>query len=357
MTGICPSALIIGDGIAGLLAACVLRRARWNVRIIRRSHPERPHHRHAHMVCKTTIDRIEGLCGARLPGWAMGDAIALSGCGAHADMTRPLFDPVAFADGLAQSANRLGVDLLEGVHVSPSQDGNWRWTDNRGRADKADLLIDAGGAGTSVGRISEVQLDMEELDVIDRCWTWHGVSTGIPRGWTIAARGIAAVDALFVRQVDGAFHMTVRPASALPPEPQRLLDAVMMAAGGQWAIRMGAIRLEAEAARFQAPFARRTKIANRAALPPMIRIGDALLQTAPRFGRGIAQIARHADLLASGLSCEMRLPDIGIAIEEDAARGWTAMLFAATAQQGDGQNDEVFEPVAAAIGAGREIAS
>lgn len=355
MTDARPSALIVGDGIAGLLAACVLRRAGWNVGIARRRHAERPHHHHAHAVSKETIDRIEGLCGARLPGWAMGDAIALSDCGGRSDRPRPLFDPISFCEGLDRLAHRLGANFHGGVDISLSDDDGWRWRAGDGREGRADLLIDAGGAGSSASRTAAIRLDMDELDAVDRCWTWRGAAIGEARGWAIAARGIGGADALLARQADGSFRMTVRPASALPPEPQRLLDAIMMAAGGEWAVRMGAIRLEAAAARFQAPYARRTRLTNRAALPPMIRIGDALLQTAPRFGQGMAQIARHAALLASGLARGTPLPDIGTEIENDAAQGWTTMLFAAAAQREDEQDDEIFEPVAAVAGAGRGI--
>ena len=346
------SALILGDGIAGLLAASVLRRAGWDARVAGRGKGTLPHHRHAHAVSETIVGTIEALCGDHLPGWEMADAIAITDSGWRDETRRPLLDPAGFAAALRWQATRLGARF--GGEPAIVADGDvWRWDDGAGHGGPADLLIDASGAGAAVGRIAGVDLAMEELDTVDRCWTWHGTSAGPGCAWTIAARAILASDALLVRRNDGGFRMTVRSASAAPPDPRLLLDAILVAVGGAWQSKMGAIRLDPVAIRHQAPFARRTLVGNRESLPPTIRLGDALIQTAPRFGQGIAQIARHAELLASGLSESRGLWEIATAIKEEAAQRWTAMVIAAAAYDREWHDDErTVERVAVAAGAG-----
>lgn len=327
-----PRALVTGDGIAGLGAAIVLVRAGWQVDCARPAAERASHRRHAHLTSSAVMAGLERLTGGRLDGWASGTALVWDDGGRRDDAARPVLCAEALRMALAVRAAAAGVVWRDDVRLAPPAGRRaWRWRAG-GQEHAADLLIDASGSGHLLGRLPGVGVTIDELAGTDRCWSWSGSNDGPDLPWLLASRGVQG-SAMLLRAPDGMVRLTLRDGGGQgrrsAPDPSAALDRLVLGAGASWLARLGTIALDACPLRHDSPLARRTVIAGTAALPPLVRIGDALLQTAPRLGQGIAQIAEQLAALAAGLADGTPPGQLHGAIEPLAQRRWAGLAMSA----------------------------
>ena len=323
-------ALVVGDGIAGLGAAIVLARAGWQVACAGpRAGKPASHRQHAHLTSAAVIAQLERVAGGPLEGWATGAALVWDESGRRDDAHRPIIAAEALRLSLAARAAALGVTSLQGLAIAPPADAaGWDWRADQGAAGRADLLVDATGTGLWLARMAGIAVTIEELAGTDRCWSWTGTGDGPPQPWLLAARGSAGSAAL-LRGPDGTVRLTLRQPGRATPDPLAALDRLLIGAGAGWAGRIGTIALGPRALRHDSPLARRTLVSAAAPLPPLVRLGDGLLQTAPRLGQGIAQIAEQLGALAETAAAGMAPADWQAALGALAERRWAGLMMSA----------------------------
>lgn len=322
-------ALIMGDGIAGLGAAIVFARAGWRVVVAgARAGKSASHRQHAHLTSMDVIAQLERVTGGPLGGWATGAALVWDESGRRDDADRPILAAQALRQSLAERAGTLGVALLRGVTVAPPTGANcWHWRVGDD-ALNADLLIDATGSGHWLGRMAGFAVTIEELDGTDRCWSWTGINDGPPQPWLLAARG-AAGSATLLRGPDGAVRLTLRQPGSDTPDPRIALDRLLIGAGAPWVERIGTVALDPRPLRHDSPLARRTLVQAPTPLPPLVRLGDGLIQTAPRLGQGIAQIAEQLEALAAAIAAGRPLSEWQCGLDRLAQQRWAGLMLGA----------------------------
>jgi hypothetical protein len=317
-----PRALVIGDGPAGLLAAITLRRAGWSVQIAAGRPGARPHHRHVHQIAPSVLTAIERLAGSKLTGWRVADHLWIDSASPARALSAPMVDPAALVAALGWRAANVGV-----TETTPR-------TNLAAEAWRFDLLVDASGSGVLASRTPTLDVAIDESDVIDECWSWRGRAESSGAPWSIAVRD-EALALLLTRDESGTCILTARAMDAPAPllDPARLLDRMMVAVGHRWALRMGDLHLVPGPLRHRAPFARRIRVTRRADGPPLLRIGDGLIQTAPRFGQGFAQIVEQIDAMAPAIAGTRSLQEGIESVEASADRRWlTTMMGTAISQ-------------------------
>lgn len=322
-------ALIVGDGIAGLGAAIVLARAGWRVEVATaRAGKSASHRQHAHLTSAAVIAQLERVCGGPLGGWTNGAALVWDESGRRDDAARPILGAEALRESLGARAAALEVAWHRGLVLDPPASGAaWQWCAGD-RTDRADLLVDATGSGHFLGRMAGIAVTLEELAGTDRCWSWTGTNDGPPQPWLIAARG-AMQSAVLLRGPDGRLRLTLRQSGNTAPDPRTALDRLLVGAGADWAARIGSVALDPRPLRHDSPLARRTVVQAHAPLPPLVRVGEGLIQTAPRLGQGIAQIAEQLGALADALAAGLPLSAWQGGLDRLADQRWAGLMFGA----------------------------
>lgn len=322
-------ALIVGEGIAGLGAAIVLARAGWQVAAAAPRYGKPASHRqHAHLSSPAVMAQLEASLGTRPGGWAMGRAAVWDAAGRRDESERPILCAEALRRSLAARAARSGVRWHANLAVTPSTDAaGWHWRAGA-LSGTADVLVDATGSGHWLGRMAGIAVTIEELAGRDRCWSWSGLNDGPHQPWLIAARGTAR-SAVLLRAADGTLRLTLRQPGTNTPDPVAALDGLLIGAGACWGGRIGTIALEARALRHDSPLARRTQVSASTPLPPLIRLGDGLIQTAPRLGQGIAQIAEQLDALADALAAGLPPTEWHCRLDRLAQQRWAGLMLGA----------------------------
>lgn len=326
-----PRALVIGDGVAGLGAAIVLARAGWRVDCARPRAQRASHRRHAHLTSAEAIAQLQHVTGGPLEGWALGKAAVWDDNGQRDDTARPILSAETLRDSLARRASTAGVLWRDDVRLAaPSgQTDRWHWSIG-GRASSADLLVDATGSGHMLGRVPRIEITIEELSGTDRCWSWTGANDGRQEPWLLAAKS-ARASVVLLRGPDEIVRLTLRdlacPQNSPAPDPLVVLDRLMLGAGAEWLGQIGTIALDPQPLRYDSPIARRSRIAEQGALPPVVQIGDALIQTAPRLGQGIAQIAQQLAALAAAVAGGTPPARLHSALDPLAERRWAGLAI------------------------------
>ena len=323
------TALVMGDGLAGLGAAIVLARAGWRVALGRNATDRRGHRRHAHLAAREVLQGLEKLTGGALDGWQMGAAAAWDAAtGQRDDGARAIVAAEALRTALVRRAGGIGVSFLDDTRLAPPLgEQGWAWQ-AQGDAGTADLLVDASGSGHLLGRLPGIAVAIDELEGLDRCWSWTGTNDGPATPWLLCAR-TDEDSAVLMRGPDGVIRLTLRGACEAEPAPLAALDALLLGAGAAWAARIGNIALDPKPLRYDSPLARRSTISEAELLPPMVRIGDALIQTAPRLGQGIAQITEQLAALKAGLSSAAPPRRLQDALDALANRRWAGLMMLA----------------------------
>jgi 2-polyprenyl-6-methoxyphenol hydroxylase-like FAD-dependent oxidoreductase len=322
-------ALVMGDGIAGLGAAIVLARAGWQVTLAGPRRGKLASHRsHAHLTSAAVLCQLERTLGGALEGWARGAALVWDESGPRDAADRPILAAEALRESLAVRAAEAGVGFhTHGTVTALPNGASWLWSSGD-RGKDADLVVDATGSGHWLGRMAGVAVCVDELAGTDRCWSWTGLNDGPAKPWLLAARG-RAQSALLLRGPDGRIRLTLRQPGPAAPDPLAALDRLLVNAGAQWAERIGTIALDPRQLRHDSPLARRTLLSLDTPLPPLVRLGDGLIQTAPRLGQGIAQIAEQLEALANALAARMPIPQWQAQLDVLADRRWAGLMLGA----------------------------
>jgi hypothetical protein len=322
-------ALVMGDGIAGLGAAIVLARAGWQVAVAsaRRGKPA-SHRTHAHLTSAAVLCQLERALGGAFEGWARGAAMVWDENGRRDAADRPILAAEALRQSLAARAAAAGVGFhADGTVTARPNGASWLW--GSGDRDRdADLVVDATGSGHWLGRMEEITVSIDELAGTDRCWSWVGLNDGPAEPWLLAMRG-RAQPALLLRGPDGQIRLTLRQPGPAAPEPLAVLDQLLLGAGAAWAARIGTITLDPRPLRHDSPLARRTLVSACTPIPALVRLGDGLIQTAPRLGQGIAQIAEQLDGLAGALAAHMPISQWQTQLDALADRRWAGLMLGA----------------------------
>lgn len=317
------AALIMGDGPAGLLAAIALRRAGWAVQIAPGRRAARAHHGHVHQIAPATIVAIDTIVGQRVAGWSHANQLCIDGDAPPRIVEAPLVDPIALVQALRRRAVEAGAIFVGPCIAIPIEQKMFG------------LLIDASGSSALASRTSGLHVKIDESEATDICWTWRGMAGSGAVPWMIAARDVGGADGLWMmRTADGRCTMTVRfpDGGSAAGAPFHLLDSLMLAAGHDWARRMDGVRLAPDPVRHCAPYARRVEVTASPDAIPLVRIGDGLIQTAPRFGQGFAQIVEQIGLLQSVIATCAPPSDAIAAIETSADRRWLAAMVGIASQ-------------------------
>jgi hypothetical protein len=289
------------------------------------------HRSHAHLTSAAVLCQLEGALGGALHGgWATGPAVVWDESGRCDATDRPIVAAEALRQCLAARAAAAGVGFHTGCTVTPRRDGrSWHWCSSDGAgAGNADLVVDATGSGHWLGRMAGVAVSIDELAGTDRCWSWTGLNDGPARPWLLAARG-RTQSALLLRGPDGQIRLTLRQPGVAAPDPLASLDRLLVGAGAEWAARIGTIALDPRLLRHDSPLARRTLVSADTPIPALVRIGDGLIQTAPRLGQGIAQIAEQLDAMAGALAARMPVSQWQTQLDALADRRWAGLMLGA----------------------------
>jgi hypothetical protein len=135
--------------------------------------------------------------------------------------------------------------------------------------------------------------------------------------------------AVLLHGSDGAIRLTVRATDSKAPDAPTVIESLLLGANAPWIARLGRFALEPRPLRHDSPLARRTGILNTDALPPLVRLGDALIQTAPRLGQGIAQITEHLTAIDTALRGGRPMHRLQAGLDVLADRRWNGMAMLA----------------------------
>lgn len=320
-----PRALVIGDGIAGLGAAIVLARAGWRVDCARLSQRRDFARAQAQFTSPGVIAQLELLTGGSLGGWALGPAAIWDASGRREDSARPIVSVDAMRRALRERADSFQVALFEASNLAVRADGGaaWCWRSG-GPVLSCDLVVDARCSAAEPGQLPGLQVQSDELFGAFRCWRWTGVSDGCEGAWMLAASGMPRAEML-IRGPDADLQLMMCDTGDVPPDPVAALDRLLLGAGASWLPRLGRIVLEPDALWHGRPLARRRRVAATGAMPPLVLIGAALIQTAPWLGQGIAQIAEQLAALSAALAAGTPPEGLIGAVQPLADRRWAAL--------------------------------
>lgn len=361
---VCTPVAIVGAGTSGMLAALALADAG--------AHPllmDAAPGRRVERACP--VHRLPEALWLAPPRWLRGLGAALRSVGATGGerhlvtATTRHRQPLALLPDktMLDAALRLLVRGNSGISRRSLQragiaaaKGRWQLHDVAdGVVHEAGLLVDATGARrASLPALIQAGEALPGSEVFEGRQTYRTLALQRPAGqpracWLLSERAGQAwlLDLL----PDGAITLTERVASDDPnidlpdgaaPEDTagQLLDR----------LRQGLVRLQLDPLRcalegaepagapasYRAPAARRTLLAPAAgATPAWLAVGDALVQTPPWLGQGVAQAREQADALAcawAGAAAPGRLDRVRERLEQLAARQLQAAALAAWAE-------------------------
>ena len=324
-SGTVPRALVIGGGIAGLGVAIVLARAGWQVDCTRLPQQHDCARMRAQSTDASVIAQLELLTLGSLSGWAIGPTAVWDESGRREDSARPILSVDAMHNALGERAESLGVALFNASKLAVRADGSCGWIWRSGGQDfPCNLVVDTRCSDVGCEPVQGLQIQLEELCGGFRCWRWTGASDGCKGAWLLKARGMPRAEML-IRGPDDDLQLMICDTGHTPPDPAAALDRLLLGAGASWLPRLGRIMLEPARSSFDCPLARRSRVAAIDAMPPLVLIGDALIQTAPWLGHGIAQITEQLAALSAALAAGIPPEGLIGAVQPLADRRWAAL--------------------------------
>lgn len=229
---------------------------------------------------------------------------------------------------LADVAAVEGGELVRGdpvmaIRATPT---GWLVTTQSGRNLATDLLVDATGAARISLSLLEADLPdvaLDDLGSPQGYVSWRGRAPGAET-WLLAWGSAASLEGLIQSTASGRIRLTCRHgAGAAAPETPPLGE-IMESGGDEMARMLGGVRFESKAVRYWAPAARRIALDEMPVTerPLPVLVGDALVQTPPRFGEGIRQALNHAERLGAMLSGGTAVHGLARELALDARRVW-----------------------------------
>lgn len=287
------TALVAGDGPAGLIATLVLARAGVPVTLL--TGASSPQHRHVHTITADTLHAIGQLVGSPLAGFGDQPAWQVVGHQLVRAVDRPVLDAqrlTAQLRGLLTNSGRPPIVIVACGTAEALTDKALGWLADPART-SADLCIDATGGSRLILKTCEHRLDLFETGGHSVYSSWQGTAAHKHSPVTLWETLIGGSTALMV--IDGHQVTMTWQSERSVTEAERncwLSSVAAMAPAG--------IKAAVQSATFgdhrlthRAPMARRASIEQ---LPHhtgavLLPIGDALLQTALQMGKGFAQLA------------------------------------------------------------------
>ena len=309
MSKLPQTALIAGGGIAGALASAVLRRAGWHVTLVHRPSVASPHLGHVHTVSETTLSQMEQQCGQSLAGWQRAPACLSSGGDCTPLPARPVVDAMRLCDAVREAAHPYAA-LNDSDLTSLSVQCD-RWQLNN---ETFDLLVDATGPSPALkarlAALSGVDLEWLESDDTEICLTYRASAcdVAVSTALTVVLPNLAeGKGGLLVLDGKGGGQLTLRGSgisgstlSDCAVGPEQLCQEIASAGGATLHRLANSLCFGEKPHKFRAPLARRVNLEDWSdSLPPLLSIGDALLQTAPSLGQGLRLMVQQAETMRS----------------------------------------------------------
>lgn len=287
------TALVAGDGPAGLIAALVLARAGVPVTLL--TGAASPQHRHVHAITADTLRAIGQLVGAPLTGFGDQPAWQIAGCQMVRAVDRPVLDAqrlTAQLRGLLADAGHAPIAVVACGTAEVLTGRALGWLADPQRT-SADLCIDATGGSRLILKAREPRLDLFETGGHSVYSSWQGTAAVAHPQVTLCETLESGRTALMV--IDG--HQVTMTWQSERPVTEAERDRWQ---SGVAAMAPARLKATVQSATFgnhriahRAPMARRAAIEQLAhhTGAMLLPIGDALLQTAPQMGKGFAQLA------------------------------------------------------------------
>lgn len=345
------TALVLGDGLAANLLSCVLLRHDIAVTLIGKTvGTTYAGNVHVHSVSTTTTDDFVALCGAPLAGFESGDAVSIDGhFGVDFLPPRLVTHPAHLLASIQKRADHLGVVRVSATSLDTwltATGAMWHLRMDRTGIQSADLLVDATGASRAMcdilERLNADPIFIDEGGPPSFYQTFVGDGPGDLEPLTIVvrvpdAKTNRAIEGLMAFHRAGSVHLTLKsqaPIKAsveavivplltlglrgIPPHVLTRLAAVVWADGSTSYASAGARQLVLEEANLEH-------------LPPCFAIGDALVQTPPSQGQGLAQLAAQLGIIDVALAYGDGLTQIKNRLGNHAHAAWLAATMRATA--------------------------
>ena len=303
------TALVAGDGPAGLIATLVLVRAGVPVTLL--TGASSPQHKHVHTVTADTLRAIGLLVGTPLTGFGDQPAWQVAGHQLVRAVDRPVLDATRLTAQLRRLLMDSGQAPIAVVACDTAEaltDKALGWLDDPART-SADLCVDATGGSRLILKAREPRLDLFETGGHSVCSSWQGTTDVTHPQVTLCESLAGGSTALMV--VDGQQITITWQSTRAVTEIERdlWLNAVAALAPPGLRATVRSARFSDHRLAYRAPVARRAAIelvrhGHGAVLLP---IGDALLQTAPQMGKGLAQLVGQCGQLRA--HCAAPRPD------------------------------------------------
>ncbi len=287
------TALVAGDGPAGLIATLVLARAGVPVTLL--TGAPSPQHGHVHTITADTLHAIGLLVGAPLAGFGDQPAWQVVGSKMVRAVDRPVLDAQRLTAQLRDLLERTGPASVAVAACGTAEALTGKalgWLADPART-SADVCIDATGGSRLILKAREPRLDLFETGGHSVYSSWQGTAAVAHPQVTICEMLVNGSTALMVidrHQVTMTWQLE-RPVTEA--ERDRWLSGVA-------AMAPAGLKATVQSATFgHHRLAHRAPMARRAAIEQLshktgaflLPIGDALLQTAPQMGKGFAQLA------------------------------------------------------------------
>ncbi len=287
------TALVAGDGPAGLIATLVLARAGVPVTLL--TGAASPQHRHVHAITADTLRAIGHLVGTPLTGFGDQPAWQVAGRQMVRAVDRPVLDAqrlTAQLRGLVTGCADPAVKVIACDTADALTHRALGWMADPART-SADLCLDATGGSRLILKARDPRLDLFETGGHSVYSSWQGTATVAHPQVTLCETLQSGSTALMV--IDG--HEVRKTWQSERPVTEAERDRWL---NGVAAMAPRGLKATVRSATFgDHRLAHRAPIARRAAIEQLshhsgavlIPIGDALLQTAPQMGKGFAQLA------------------------------------------------------------------
>ncbi|WP_101069178.1 lycopene cyclase family protein [Roseovarius salinarum] len=205
----------------------------------------------------------------------------------------------------------------------------------------ADLVVDASGAArVTAARAAALglALTLDEIGHPMHYASYAGpLPGGAPRRRALVWNASDSLRAVVLARGDGRFHLTFQADIPLSLPEVAALPRWLAARGAPEVLvatlEAGPARTGATPRRYTAPPVRRLACTDGGGALPWLALGDALLQTPPRFANGLNALARQGGVLARALPEALAGPALAVhlraALEAEAAALWGRIALAA----------------------------
>lgn len=323
------TALVAGDGPAGLIASLVL--ARGGVPVTLLTGGASPQHNHVHTITADTLRAIGLLVGTPLAGFADQPAWQVVGRKLVRAVDRPVLDAqrlTAQLRGLLEHTDLTPITVVACGSAEALTGTALDWLADAERTG-ADVCIDATGGSRLILKAREPRLDLFETGGHSVYSSWRGTAAVAHPQVTLCetlANGRTALMVIDRHQVTMTWQ-SERPMTE--GERDRWLSTVAAAAPAGLKATVQSATFGSHRLAHRAPVARRAAIEQLSdhTGAVLLPIGDALLQTAPQMGKGFAQLVGQCAQLRA--HCHAPRPDWAGLVQALAEGADAAFLSAA----------------------------